>query len=127
MPRGSVKLLCDEGAEAQPLVQLADEDQAAIGGDPQSLELDLQRGLERELIGAGIVLSPIGYAPPSVIVARKHASVKTFDASSRFSVRSQTGNPGSPSTSSVKTETGSRHQLSKGEAVLKPLFLLISC
>ncbi len=57
-------MLCDEGAEAQPLVQLADEDQAAIGGDPQSLELDLQRGLERELKGAGIVLSSIGYAPP---------------------------------------------------------------
>ena len=45
------QVLCDEGTEAQPLVQFADEDQAAIGGNPGSLELDLQRGVERELKG----------------------------------------------------------------------------
>jgi hypothetical protein len=44
-------VLRDQVAEAQPLVQLAHEDQAAIGGDSRSLELDLQRHAERELKG----------------------------------------------------------------------------
>ncbi len=45
------QVLRDEVAEAQPFVELADEDQTAIGGNPRSLELDLQRGVERELKG----------------------------------------------------------------------------
>jgi len=45
------QVLCDEGAEAQSLVQFPHEDQAAIGGDLGSLEHDLQHGVERELEG----------------------------------------------------------------------------
>jgi hypothetical protein len=50
-------VLRDEVAEAQPLVELPHEDQAAIGGDPRSLELDLQRRVERELKGLGLRLT----------------------------------------------------------------------
>jgi hypothetical protein len=42
-------VLSDRFAEAQPLIQLANKNQAAAGGDPRSLEIDLQRSVEREL------------------------------------------------------------------------------
>jgi hypothetical protein len=44
-------VLRDEVAEAQSLVHLTHEDQAAIRGDARALELDPQRGVERELEG----------------------------------------------------------------------------
>jgi len=50
-PEGWILGVCDEGTEAQPLVQFAHENQAAIGGDPGSLELDLHHGVEREREG----------------------------------------------------------------------------
>jgi len=56
-------VLRNQVAEAQTLVQLAHEDQAAIGGEPRSLELDLQRGVEREPKGLVCGLT-IGYRPP---------------------------------------------------------------
>jgi len=44
-------MLFDELSEPQSLVQFPDHNQAAIGGDPRSLEIDLERGVERELKG----------------------------------------------------------------------------
>jgi hypothetical protein len=44
-------VLFDEFTEAQAFVQLTHQNQATIGGDPRSLEIDLQRGVERELKG----------------------------------------------------------------------------
>jgi hypothetical protein len=51
------QVLRDEVAEPQTFVELPHEDQAAIGGDPRSLELDLQRRVERELKGLGLRLT----------------------------------------------------------------------
>jgi hypothetical protein len=39
----------DEITEAQTFVQLAHQNQAAVGGDPRSLEIHLQRSVEGEL------------------------------------------------------------------------------
>jgi len=36
------QVLSDQIAEAQPLVQLPHQDQDAVGGDPRSVEIDLQ-------------------------------------------------------------------------------------
>ena len=44
-------MLFDEFAEAQTLVQLANENQAPVGGDSGPMEIDLQRSVERKLIG----------------------------------------------------------------------------
>jgi hypothetical protein len=43
------QVLGDEITEAQTFVQLTNQNQATIGGDPRSLEIDLQRSVEREL------------------------------------------------------------------------------
>lgn len=43
------QLLGDEFAEAQAFVQLTHENQAAIGGEPRSLKIHLQRCVERKL------------------------------------------------------------------------------
>ena len=43
------QVLGDEITEAQTFVQLAHQNQAAVGGDPRSLEIDLQRSVEGEL------------------------------------------------------------------------------
>jgi hypothetical protein len=56
-------VLGDEIAEAQTFIQLAHQNEAAVGGDARSLEIDLQRGIEGELKGL-ILFSPIGCAPP---------------------------------------------------------------
>jgi hypothetical protein len=42
-------VLFDEFTEAQAFVQLTHQNQTTIRGDPRSLEIDLQRGVEREL------------------------------------------------------------------------------
>ena len=87
-------MLCNQVAEAQSLVHLAHEDQAAIGGDPRSLELDLQCGVERELKGlvCGLTHWVSASAPSSG--ARKPASTKTFDATPASPGHNQIGNPG---------------------------------
>src|ERR1019366_5025537 len=43
------QMLSNEFTESQPFVQLPNQNQAAVGGDPRSLEIDLQRTIEREL------------------------------------------------------------------------------
>jgi hypothetical protein len=42
-------VLVDEFAGAQLLIQLAHENQAADGADPQPLEIELQESIEQEL------------------------------------------------------------------------------
>ena len=42
-------MLHDEITEAQTFVQLAHQDQATVGSDARTLEIDLQRGVEGEL------------------------------------------------------------------------------
>ena len=43
------QVLFNEFAELQTFVQLTHQQEAAIGGDPRSLEIDVQRGIKREL------------------------------------------------------------------------------
>jgi hypothetical protein len=45
------QVLSHQIAEAQTLVQLANQNQAAVGGDSGSLEIDLQRSVQGELKG----------------------------------------------------------------------------
>jgi hypothetical protein len=42
-------VLGDETTEAQPFVQLTNQNQATVGGDARSLEVDLEKTVEREL------------------------------------------------------------------------------
>jgi hypothetical protein len=42
-------MLVDQLAQTEPLVQFADENKPAIGGDPRALEIDLQKPVERQL------------------------------------------------------------------------------
>jgi hypothetical protein len=53
-------MLLDEFSESETLVEFAHQDQAAVGGDAGTLEIDLERGVEGELKGLFFV-SPIGY------------------------------------------------------------------
>jgi hypothetical protein len=50
-------VLGDEFAEAQTLVQLTHQDQAAVGSNAGTLEIDLERGVERELKGLILFLT----------------------------------------------------------------------
>ena len=50
-------MLGDEFAEAQTLVQLTHQNQAPVGGDPRTLEIDLQGGVEGELKGLVLLLT----------------------------------------------------------------------
>lgn len=57
----------DECTESQTFVRLPHEDQASVGGNPRSLEIGLQRDIERELKGLLLSLThfhPLGYGPP---------------------------------------------------------------
>src|SRR5260370_29025401 len=46
--RGSLQMALDQRAQAEPVVQLAREQQPSIGGHRGSSELDAQLGIERE-------------------------------------------------------------------------------
>jgi hypothetical protein len=56
------QVLADPIAEAQTLVQLAHQNQAAVGGDSGSLEIDLQSSVERKLKGLVLFVTPWGWA-----------------------------------------------------------------
>jgi hypothetical protein len=43
------QVLGNQFAEAQPFIQLTNQNETAVGGDPWSLETDLQGGVERKL------------------------------------------------------------------------------
>jgi hypothetical protein len=49
--------LGDEFAEAQTFVQLTNQNQAAVGGDTGTLEINLERGVEGELKGLILYLT----------------------------------------------------------------------
>ena len=50
-------VLFAEFAESQSSVKLPNQNQTSIRGDPRSLEIDLQRGIERELKGLALALT----------------------------------------------------------------------
>ena len=49
LPARIGQVLGDQFAKAQSFIQFADQNQAAVGGDARSLEIHLQRSVEREL------------------------------------------------------------------------------
>ena len=44
-------MLLDQFSEPESLVEFAHQDQAAVGSDPRTLEIDLKRSVEGELKG----------------------------------------------------------------------------
>jgi hypothetical protein len=50
-------MLFDEISQPQPFVQIAHQDQATIGGDPRSLEVHFQGGMEGKLKGLILFLT----------------------------------------------------------------------
>ena len=68
----------DEFAEAQPFIQLPHQEQAAVRSDPRTLEVDLQRAVERELKGLFLCLTHrrATSAPPRI--ASKPTSIRGF-------------------------------------------------
>ncbi|HUE02781.1 MAG TPA: hypothetical protein VMR62_24660 [Bryobacteraceae bacterium] len=51
------QVLSDQFAEAQTFVQLAHQNQTAVGGDSRALEIDLQRSVKKELKGLILFLT----------------------------------------------------------------------
>jgi hypothetical protein len=50
-------VLVDQFSEPESLVEFAHQDQAAVGRDPGTLEIDLERGVEGELKGLILYLT----------------------------------------------------------------------
>ena len=50
-------MLFDQFSEPESLVEFAHQDQAAVGGDAGTLEIDLERGVEGELKGLILYLT----------------------------------------------------------------------
>ena len=50
-------MLVDQLAETKPFVQLPDQQQPAVGGDPRALEIDLHKSIERELKRLAILVT----------------------------------------------------------------------
>lgn len=57
-------MLGNEITEAQSLIQLTNQDQTTIGGNARSLEVDLEKTVEREL--KGLVLFVTYWVPSSI-------------------------------------------------------------
>jgi hypothetical protein len=51
-------MLFDELSQAEPFVQLPHQNQATVGGDPRSLEIVLQSGVEGKLKRLILFLTP---------------------------------------------------------------------
>jgi len=66
-------MLLDEFAESETFVQLPHQNQATIGRDSRSLEIDLQGSIERELKGLVLFLPPRRVHLQSVFTAFKPA------------------------------------------------------
>jgi hypothetical protein len=50
-------MLLDQFSEPESLVEFAHQDQAAVGSDPGTLEIDLERGVEGELKGLALFVT----------------------------------------------------------------------
>ena len=50
-------MLGDDRLQAEAFIQLADQNQARVGGDARSLKRDFQKPVERELKGLGFFLT----------------------------------------------------------------------
>src|SRR5260370_26203377 len=57
LPRRVAQLLLDKFTESQALVQLPHQNQTTVRGDARSLEIHLQRSVERELKGLILFLT----------------------------------------------------------------------
>ena len=66
-------MLDDEITEAQALIQLQHHNQATVGGDPRSLEIDLQTSVEEELRGLVLFATYWVWFLRSVFIALKPA------------------------------------------------------
>ena len=64
------QVLSDNGLQAEAFIQLADQNQASVGGDAGSLKRDLQKPVECELKGLGFFLTH-RVSPPKSGSARK--------------------------------------------------------
>jgi hypothetical protein len=63
--------LFDQFSEAESLVELAHQNEATVGGDPRSLEIDLQGAIEGELKGLVLFLPPRRADPQSLFSTLK--------------------------------------------------------
>jgi hypothetical protein len=66
-----------EHAQAETLIQLAHQNQTAVGGHPSASEIDLQRAIERELKGPILCLTHrlSTSAPPDLMQTHIHQRV----------------------------------------------------
>jgi hypothetical protein len=61
-------VLLDQLSEPESLVEFAYQDQAAVGGDAGSLEIDLERDVEGELKGLLLLVPQRGNDPAEIRV-----------------------------------------------------------
>ena len=66
--------------QPQALVQLPDENQTTARGDPRSLEVDLEKTVERELKMASSVCHPLGVDLHSASIASEPLQIKASEA-----------------------------------------------
>ena len=59
---GVAQVFLDELVQIQSLIQFANQNQAPVGSNSRSLEIDLQGRIKRELKGL-VLFSPIGCTP----------------------------------------------------------------
>jgi len=71
-------VLRDQGAQFQPLDQLAHKDQAAVRGDPRALEFDAESGVERELKG-GTSRCAGEWGPPELVSQVRQRSARAVE------------------------------------------------
>jgi len=62
-------MLVDQFSESESLVEFAHQDQAAVGSDAGTLEIDLERGVEGELKGLILYLTHAVTGLRSVFIA----------------------------------------------------------
>ena len=89
------QVLGDQFAEAQPFIQLAHQNEAPVGGDARSLEIDLQRSVKRELKWLDFVSHPLGVVLRSVFITFKPLWILMMKPIRRFASQGQNGNVGS--------------------------------
>ncbi len=80
-------------SEPESPVEFARQDQAAVGSDAGTSEIELERDAEGEL-KALLCISPIGYSPPRAFSSHSHPHDQLMTATiKRFQVEVQLGNP----------------------------------
>src|SRR5450759_3053197 len=73
-------MLSDERTQPQAFIPLAHQQQAAVGSNPRSLEIDSQRGIERELKGLVLLLTHwVEASAEFVLLSKLHGCWRWFD------------------------------------------------